>query len=179
MSITIAGVYKLVERAKIPNFATELSACADLHACFYNKEIKYHGALEPQFVQKFGTDDAFIRMYPGDMVLVPTGLKLCIPKGYCLDIRSRSGNAWKRFITVVNQPGTIDSDYTDETFVLLYNNSKHMQVIKDGDAIAQCKLNELVQTDFVEINTDQFCVFFDSIKKNSSRDGGFGSTDNK
>lgn len=173
----IVGVYKVSDDAKVPFFATEMSACADLCACFHQETVKYHGATEPQPVYEFGTDKAFIRLLPNDMVLVPTGLIFCLPKGYCIDIRSRSGNAWKRFLTVVNQPGTIDADYTLETFVILHNQSNNDQKIKTGDAIAQCKLNELVNTDFCEVDEEQFDHFINVVGEKSARYGGFGSTD--
>lgn len=173
----IVGVYPLSEDAVIPFLGTEMSACHDLCACLHDESVKFHGRHEAVKVEKFGTPDAFIRLFPDEMALIPTGLIFCLPRKFFLDIRSRSGNTWKRFLTVANQPGTIDADYTKETFVLLQNRSNYPQIIKTGDAIAQCKLTERIDAMFMSINKDQFDLFCDDVKNNSIRDGGFGHTD--
>jgi len=177
MITNIVGVYPLSEEATIPFLGTELSACHDVCACLHNETVRFHGRAEGIKVEKFGTRDAFIRLFPDDMALVPTGLIFCLPRKYFLDIRSRSGNTWKRFLTVANQPGTIDSDYTKETFVLLQNRSMNPQIIKTGDAIAQCKLTERIPAEFIPIDKDQFNFFCEDVKQDSGRDGGLGSTD--
>ena len=173
----IVGCYALSEEATVPFLGTEMSACHDLCACFHNEKVKLHGRSEGITVENFGTRDAFIRLFPEDMALVPTGLIFCLPKHYFMDIRSRSGNTWKRFLTVANQPGTIDPDYTKETFVLLHNQSLSSQIIKTGDAIAQVKLTEKIRADFVTIDEEQFNHFKSEVEISTSRDGGFGSTD--
>jgi len=172
----IVGVYPLSEEATIPFLGTELSACHDICACLHNEEVKFHGRHDGVKVEEFGTDDAYIRLFPDDMALIPTGLIFCLPNKYFLDIRSRSGNTWKRFLTVANQPGTIDADYTKETYVLLQNRSLSPQIIKTGDAIAQCKLTERIPAEFIPIDKEQFDFFCEYIEKDSSRNGGFGST---
>ena len=173
----IVGCYALSEEATVPFLGTELSACHDLCACLHNEKVKIHGRSEGITVENFGTRDAFIRLFPEDMALVPTGLIFCLPKRYFMDIRSRSGNTWKRFLTVANQPGTIDPDYTKETFVLLHNQSLSFRIIKTGDVIAQVKLNEKVYAEFLPIDEEQFKHFKSDIETESSRDGGLGSTD--
>jgi len=69
--------------------------------------------------------------------LVPTGLFIALPDGYEAQIRPRSGLAIKRGLTVINAPGTIDSDYRGEVMVALVNLSDEVQVINDGERIAQ------------------------------------------
>ena len=173
----IVGVYSVSDDAIIPFLGTEMSACHDLCACLHNETVRFHGRHEGVKVEKFDTPDAFVRLFPDELALIPTGLIFCLPRRFFLDIRSRSGNTWKRFLTVANQPGTIDADYTKETYVLLQNRSMNPQIIKTGDAIAQCKLTERIDVEFVSINEDQFNEFTDDVKSNSKRDGGFGHTD--
>lgn len=72
-----------------------------------------------------------------ERVLVPTGLHLALPEGYEAQVRPRSGLAVKKGITVINAPGTIDSDYRGELQVALINLSQLPQVISDGERIAQ------------------------------------------
>jgi dUTP pyrophosphatase len=76
-------------------------------------------------------------LFPGDHVPVPTGVSLEIPTGYEAQIRPRSGLAAKEGITVLNAPGTIDSDYRGEIKVILINHSKKTKLIEIGDRIAQ------------------------------------------
>ena len=84
---------------------------------------------------------AFIRepihMAPGERVLIPTGLSLEIPPHMEAQIRPRSGLAIKQGLTCLNTPGTIDADYRGEVKVILINLSDDIQVIHDGDRIAQ------------------------------------------
>ena len=73
----------------------------------------------------------------GARILVPTGLYMALPDGYEAQIRPRSGMAVKKGITVVNAPGTIDSDYRGEIKIALINLSQEAQTIEDGERIAQ------------------------------------------
>ena len=167
MVVNIVGVYPLSEEATVPFLGTELSACHDVCACFHTETVKFHGRTEPVKVEKFGTPDAFVRLFPDDMALIPTGLIFCLPRQYFLDIRSRSGNTWKRFLTVANQPGTIDSDYTGEVSVILHNTSEEEKVVQVGDRIAQGSPRRVEKTQF---------TFVEQLSP-TDRDGdGFGST---
>lgn len=74
---------------------------------------------------------------PGGRVLVPTGLRLEIPDGYEVQVRPRSGLAWNHGVTVLNAPGTIDSDYRGEVKVILVNLGTEPYVIRRGARIAQ------------------------------------------
>jgi dUTPase len=113
------------------------------------------------------------------MALIPTGLIFCLPNTHHLKFYSRSGNVWKRFLSVANQPAVIDSDYTEESFVLLHNRSMIPQVIKTGTAIAQCEVCINNSILFASMSIDSFDKFKRDIQKTSSRDGGLGSTDKK
>jgi dUTP pyrophosphatase len=104
--------------------------------------------------------------------IVPTGLAFSIPEGMELQLRPRSGLAAKKGITITNSPGTLDSDYTDELFVIIYNSGKETFVIKQGDRIAQCVLKQVERAEFNEVDD------FDAETMKKDRGGGFCSTGN-
>lgn len=103
---------------------------------------------------------------PQTPVKVPTGLKCDIPNGWEIQIRSRSGLALKG-IVVLNSPGTIDSGYRGEIQVLLMNTGQQVQVINEGDRIAQLIFSPVYEIDIVEEKVDI---------QTDRGDGGFGST---
>lgn len=104
---------------------------------------------------------------PGESVSVPTGLYVEIPPGYEIQVRPRSGLAFKHQITVLNSPGTIDSDYRGEIKVILINHSTQYFMIEPGMRIGQLVLNKYEQLDWAE----------DEDLSNTERgSGGFGST---
>ena len=90
-----------------------------------------------------------IKIKPGEVKLVPTGLYLEIPKGYEIQVRARSGLALKNSIGVANGIGTIDSDYRGELCVILVNFGQNEFVVKNGDRIAQMVLNKYEPIEFV------------------------------
>jgi dUTP pyrophosphatase len=99
--------------------------------------------------------------------MIPTGLFLEIPEGYEVQIRPRSGLAWKHGITCLNTPGTVDSDYRGEIKIILINLSKEEYCIQHGDRIAQmvvCKVERALLKQVAELET--------SIRG----EGGFGHT---
>jgi len=108
-----------------------------------------------------------ITIYPGKTILIPTGIAVAIPKNYEIQIRPRSGLAIKNGISVLNTPGTIDSDYRGEIKIILINLSKKSFIIKSGDRIAQMVLCPVVKAKLIEVK----------ILPNTVRGkGGFGST---
>jgi dUTP pyrophosphatase len=165
-------VYKISDEAKLPYKGTDLSACYDICACFHQDTVKYHGRNEPLDV--INKDSKYILLYPDDMALIPTGLIFCLPDSHHLKIYSRSGNVWKRKLIVGNQPAVIDSDYTNETYVLLRNCSMNVQKIKNGDRIAQIELCLNTEVLFSDISSEEFASF--KINLESNRQGGLGST---
>lgn len=108
---------------------------------------------------------------PGERALVSTNLSVEIQSGYEIQIRPRSGLAAKYGVTVLNTPGTIDSDYRGEIKVILYNSSNDLYKVRIGDRIAQMVLSEVPRMDLVKI-----IGTWDETKRGV---GGFGSTDVK
>ncbi|NJN98551.1 MAG: dUTP diphosphatase [Anaerolineales bacterium] len=137
------NVKKLVPEAVIPKFATEFSSGADLVS-----------------VENF-------ELEPGERKKIGTGL-VFNPEGFLdIQVRSRSGLAFKNGVVVLNSPGTIDADFLGEVCVILYNSSKEKFIGKVGDRIAQVVCNPL-KVSYVEV---------DEISTQTARGtGGFGST---
>ena len=89
-----------------------------------------------------------VEIKPGEIKLIPTGLFLEIPHGYEVQVRPRSGLALKSGITVLNTPGTIDSDYRGELKVILINHSSATFVVENGMRIAQIVVQPVIQAVF-------------------------------
>ena len=104
---------------------------------------------------------------PGGRALAPSGLKVAIPEGYEIQVRSRSGLALKKGLMVLNSPGTIDAGYRGEIGVILFNTSEEEVTIASNDRVAQAVLQK-VET----IEWEETPVLPDSVRQ----DGGFGST---
>jgi dUTP pyrophosphatase len=85
---------------------------------------------------------------PMQRVLVPTGLYMALPQGYEAQIRPRSGMAFKKGLTVINAPGTIDSDYRGEIMVAMVNLSGEEQTIADGERVAQMIIAQYEQVEW-------------------------------
>jgi dUTP pyrophosphatase len=107
---------------------------------------------------------------PGENALVPTGFSISIPIGYEVQIRPRSGLAFKKNITVLNTPGTIDADYRGEIKVILINLGKEKFIIENGERIAQMVVCPVVQADLEEVK---------ELPNTERGSGGFGSTGTK
>ena len=106
-------------------------------------------------------------IFPNEVQLIKTGLKLAIPEGFEGQVRTRSGLALKNQIIVLNSPGTIDSDYRGEIGVILINLSKKLFKIEKGDRIAQLIIAPVIQGNFKFVN---------QLSKTKRGSGGFGST---
>jgi len=111
--------------------------------------------------------DSELTIEPGEIKLIPTGFYLSIPQGYEAEIRPRSGLALKHGITLVNAPGTIDSDFRGLVGVILANLGKEPYIIRRGDKIAQMVFKETVNTDL------ELCEELDETERAG---GGFGHT---
>lgn len=114
------------------------------------------------------TSEVYIE--PGEAKLVHTGLKVAIPEGYELQIRPRSGMALKQGITVLNSPGTVDSDYRGLVGVILVNHGKEAVSITMGQRIAQGVVCPVVKVNFEEVS------YGDELPQTLRGEGGFGST---
>ncbi len=97
--------------------------------------------------------------------LIPTGLYMALPRGFEAQVRPRSGLAIKRGLTVVNAPGTIDSDYRGEVMVALINLSNEDQTIEDGERIAQMIVSKYDTVQWAEV---------ESLEETARGAGGFG-----
>ena len=138
-------VKKLDSRVKLPSYKTIGSSGMDLMALI----------------------DKPITILPKKSYLVPTGISVAMPKNYEIQIRPRSGLAAKNNISVLNTPGTIDSDYRGEIKVILFNHGSDEFLINDGDRIAQIVLMPIHKIDFEEV---------DNLPDTVRGEGGFGST---
>ncbi len=138
-------IKKLDPAVKLPEYKTRGASGVDLIA-FIKKPID----LEPK-----------------TSVLIPTGLSVAFPEDYEIQIRPRSGLAAKNNISVLNTPGTIDSDYRGEIKVIIYNHGNENFSINNGDRIAQMILAPVVKMELVEKN---------DLPKSIRGKGGFGST---
>ena len=112
-----------------------------------------------------------LRLYPRDRVLLGTGIAVAIPPGFEGQIRPRSGLAVKRGVTVLNSPGTIDSDYRGEVKVLLINLGSEPVVIKRGDRIAQIVFAPVARAGLQQVDIGDR-ELSDTVRSV----GGFGST---
>ncbi len=138
---------KLLDGGMLPEYGSLEAAGADLHASL--------------------PDGNIILKKSGGRALIPTGLILEIPSGYEGQVRPRSGLAAKHGITVLNSPGTIDSDYRGELQVILINHGEEDFTIQHGDRIAQLVISAVLRSQFIP--TD-----YTSMTHRGS--SGFGST---
>lgn len=136
---------RLRPEAEIPAYATSGAAGLDITLCCTGP----------------------MRILPSERRLLPTGLAVEIPEGYELQCRPRSGLAIKRGLTVLNTPGTIDSDYRGEIMVVMINHSDAPQWLAPGDRIAQLVLAETPKLEIVEVA---------ELSDTERGEGGFGST---
>tara|TARA_B100001057_G_scaffold466725_1_gene524140 strand:- start:385 stop:822 length:438 start_codon:yes stop_codon:yes gene_type:complete len=104
---------------------------------------------------------------PETSCIIPTGLSIAFSEDYEIQIRPRSGLAAKNNISVLNTPGTIDSDYRGEIKVIIYNHGKYDFHVNNGDRIAQMILMPVVKMELEETN---------DLPKTVRGEGGFGST---
>ena len=138
-------IKKLDQAVKLPNYKTNGASGMDLMAF-----IK-----EP------------INLKPKSSYLVPTGISVAFSEDYEIQIRPRSGLAFKNNISILNAPGTIDSDYRGEIKVIVYNHGNEDFIINNDDRIAQMVLTPILKVEFEET---------EDLPKTMRGEGGFGST---
>jgi len=139
-------ILKLDKELPLPAYETKGSAGMDLYAT---------------------KDD---RIVPGQITIIPTGIAISMPEDYEAQVRPRSGLAAKYGITVVNTPGTIDSDYRGEIKVILTNLGKQEYQVQRGDRIAQIVFNPIKRIEWNEVETGL------ELEVTERGTGGFGST---
>lgn len=108
-----------------------------------------------------------LEVVPGDIVLIPTGLKLALPDGHEGQVRPRSGLAVKKGLTVINSPGTIDADYRGEVKVALINLGRQPVTIQRGERVAQLVIAPVIQARLEEVS---------ELPASQRGEGGFGHT---
>ena len=125
-----------------------------------------HGPSEDAGLDLCAVEDTMLP--PGAPKLVPTGIAIELPPGYEAQIRPRSGLALKHGLTMINSPGTIDSDYRGEIQVIAINLGTEPLVIQRGQRIAQMVVQRVVRAQWREV---------DELPVSARHDGGFGHTD--
>ena len=138
-------IKKLNSEVKLPKYKTDGSSGMDLMAHIKNP----------------------IYLKPKKSELIPTGLSIAIPDNTEIQIRPRSGLAAKNNISVLNTPGTIDSDYRGELKVILYNHGDEEFIVNNGDRIAQMVLVPIIKANLEEVK---------DLPETIRGEGGFGST---
>jgi dUTP pyrophosphatase len=108
-----------------------------------------------------------VELAPLERVLIPTGLHIALPNNWEAQVRPRSGLAIKQGLTCLNTPGTIDADYRGEIKVILINLSNEIQVIQDGDRIAQIVFQQVEKMEWQLV---------ENLETTQRGDGGFGHT---
>ncbi len=138
-------VKKFNKNIKLPTYKTSGSSGMDLVALVKGK----------------------INIKPGKIAIISTGIAIAIPINYEMQIRPRSGLAAKKGISVLNTPGTVDSDYRGEIKIILINLSKKSFIVKSGDRIAQMILSPVAKGKLKEVKI---------LPRTMRGKGGFGST---
>jgi dUTP pyrophosphatase len=185
--VITVNVYRLRDDLELPTYGTSMANCFDLsfqptedHVTGYDK---YNNPIS-QKVNNFGE----ISIYPGDRLLIPTGLIFKIERlvtienfsdivdsnsniplaNYSIRLHPRSGLSLKRGLVLANAEGIVDVDYQEQVFVLLTNISQMGQTVRRGERIAQAEVTCNEHANFV--------VLTKAPEKHSERAGGFGST---
>ena len=138
-------IKKLNSKVQLPKYKTDGSSGMDLMAFL----------------------ESPVNLKPQESELIPTGISIAIPEDTEVQIRPRSGLAAKSNISVLNTPGTIDSDYRGEIKIILFNHGKEDFVINNNDRIAQMILMPIIKAEFEEV---------ENLPKTLRGSGGFGST---
>ena len=161
------NIYKTHPDIVLPKFATKQAACFDLSFQAAGK-VEYLGynAYNAPFSRVI--HDNRIVIMPGDRILVPTGLIFDIPAGYSVRIHARSGLSYKQGLVLANQEAVIDSDYIQETFVLLTNSSESRVYVNGGDRVAQAEM----------VKVEEYILWetMEAPIQKTDRIGGLGST---
>ncbi len=135
-----------------------------------NEDPSFASSEAAGFDLRAFTDESIV-LEPFKRVLIKTGLFFEIPKGFEIQVRPRSGLALKHGITVLNSPGTIDSDYRGEIGVILINFGEESFTINNGDRIAQAVIGQALGNTYFTLSK------VDEINNDTERnEGGFGST---
>ena len=143
---------KAKPNAKLPTWESVNSAGVDLYACLSDEQMPV------------------VQINPGETVMISVGIKTEFAPGHVALIHARSGLAAKKGLAPANKVGVIDADYRGEWFVALHNHSNDIQIVEDGDRIAQVLFQEIEHPTFEEV---------EELSETERGEGGFGSTGTK
>lgn len=141
-------IYRINKTLPLPRYMTEHSSGMDL----------------------FASIDTDVIIQPGGYALIPTGIKIEIPTGYEAQIRPRSGLAYKYGVTILNSPGTVDSDYRGEIKVIMINHGREPFKVKKQMRIAQLVITRVVHAEIEEVEMAE------ELNETNRSEGGFGHT---
>jgi dUTP pyrophosphatase len=168
---TVLGVFAMNAGSVLPELATSGSGAFDVRANLHDvKEIVVYTASNKKSTtavrDQYGNLSVILQ--PRTRAMIPTGLIFDIPAGFKLELSARSGLSLKEGLNLANGQALIDSDYVEETFILIQNNSDLRVEIKHGDRIAQAALARVEPTALLELSA--------APARKSERAGGLGST---
>jgi dUTP pyrophosphatase len=138
-----------------------LEACSPEHVPAYQSDLAAGFDLKARLEEP-------VTIYPMGTMFIPCGIKVAIPEGYELQVRSRSGLARKNKVFVLNAPGTVDADYRGEIGAILTNLGSERYVVRNLDRICQAVLKQVEKAEF------ELCVVDENETERGA--GGFGST---
>lgn len=139
--------------------------------------LEYTSENNTELSYAYPTDSGFdlyaseeVNLLPFGRALVPTGIRINIPEGYEIQVRSKSGLAINKGLMVLNSPGTVDQGYTGEIKVIIFNASDLSQTIEKGSKIAQAVISMCISGKYVNLK------MVDNIQNKDRNENGFGST---
>jgi dUTP pyrophosphatase len=133
-------------------------------------ELPRYMSTEAAGLDLFASVEKEVVIPPGERALVGSGVAIELPLGYEAQVRPRSGLAWKHGVTVLNSPGTVDSDYRGEVKVLLINHGHESFTVRAGERIAQ-----LIVAPVTHVSLEESTTLGDTVRG----DGGYGHTGNR
>lgn len=164
--MTSLYVKKLTPLAEVPVCVTADSAGLDVRACLWEQTVTVFTPAGPK--QQREVIAGTISIYPGERIMIPTGLKMSVDAGYCIKFYPRSGLSLKHGLTLINCVGIGDRDYAEEYYVILTNHSGKVASVADGERICQLIVERVEPVIIYEVEQLP--------DVNSERNGGFGST---
>lgn len=169
--MSLLSVYRKNSQIDIPTLATEGSACFDIKSYFKSgQKIRCFNPVnkEVEVLTKEIQQEVSFLLHPAHRAFIPTGLIFDIPENHVLKMYIRSSVAAKKGLALTNGVGIIDSDYVDETHILVTNISDAIVRINSGERLAQCKLERNLETEIWETDKPP--------SQKTDREGGIGST---
>lgn len=173
-------VFKLNEHTQVPSYGTEASACFDIRVNLKgeleagNPSVTVFTKQNQTINRKIEVENdgrIFVELRPYERMITPTGAIFDIPEGFSLKVHPRSGTSLKQGINLINQEAVIDADFVEELKLLLVNSSEAYVKIYHDERYAQGELQEVLQTNFVEIT--------ERPQQKTDRTGGLGHTGTK